>query len=287
MEEKKERDKKVGRVEMDSNVEIQTVSLALRLLPFLPFKKMIKKKKKKNWHKACPWPNLGWIHYLHFSSREENLFISLFSESFLNLLWIIKFCFKSKQNHFFRGSVCWAHHEGWVQRWYQELRDNQQRSSPQSLNFWTAFWMGPNERSLKSYVLPPSISSHIHTSRMIKIARFSATDRVAPSTDHHWRCDNAATVPIRHPGRWGSETHQQSASLLFWVTALHSGNTTACNNRYGLFELIVIQHFPDFCRCPSWNYLKSTSSLSLDHCRNTAILSKVYEFLIWGLLTSS
>lgn len=57
MEEKEERDKKVGRVEMDSNVEIQTVSLALRLLPFLPFKKMIKKKKKTD-TKPVPDPIL-------------------------------------------------------------------------------------------------------------------------------------------------------------------------------------------------------------------------------------
>ena len=69
----------------------------------------------KKWNKACPWLNLRWIYYLHFFHQGGELIISLFSDFFfLSLLWITKFCFKSKQNRFFRGSKCRVRHKMWV-----------------------------------------------------------------------------------------------------------------------------------------------------------------------------
>lgn len=65
----------------------------------------------KKWNKACPWPNLGWIYYSHFFLQRKLIYLIDLWFFFLHLLWLIKFCLKSKQNLFFWGSLSWVHHE--------------------------------------------------------------------------------------------------------------------------------------------------------------------------------
>lgn len=109
----------------------------------------------KKWNKACPWPNLGWIYYSHFFLQRKLIYLIDLWFFFLHLLWLIKFCLKSKQNLFFWGSLSWVHHERWVPHWYQEHKETKQRSLP--------------SRSLDAVEGPSSLTSllpplaHIHT----------------------------------------------------------------------------------------------------------------------------
>lgn len=122
------------------------------------------------WNKACSWLSPGWIHYLHFVSVKRafsNLIIPCFFALFCFICfpWIVKLCFKSKQNHFFSNPVCWVVTRCKYCANTQKAKMTKEWSlSSWSLNFWKSFCTEPNWRPLKSYVPLLYVSLYIHIS---------------------------------------------------------------------------------------------------------------------------
>lgn len=171
------------------------------------------KKVKQSLSLTQSWMNI----LLTFFCPGKTYLIDLWFFFFLHLLWIIKFCFKSKQNLFFFLGLTELSTSWTVSA---TLVSGTQRNQAAVLALTE---LGRSWRSLKSYVPPPSISSHIHTTNVINITRLGIRDPDPPSADHRW------------PGRLGYSRHAPSPALkevkltssrllaLLRVTALHAG----------------------------------------------------------------
>lgn len=275
MEVRKERETKVGRGQMDRNLEMQTLlDFVVNTLSFCQIND--NQKREKN-------PVLD--SNLQFFSWEENLFTSLFFDLFVYvnnkiLLWIQEKPFLQEFNVL---SISWRECCASI----RNTKITKQVSIPsRSLDFWAAFCTGPKERPLKSYVPPPYFSSHVHISKMMQSTRFPTRDHGPPSRDHPWLCDDwilgyNQQVPSQHTREWNSPA--ACFSGLLRVTSPHLGNSTPCNKTHG-FVLIVTKHFPDIGQCPLLKIHQSLESGSL--CKSSAILPKDSYFLISWSLTS-
>lgn len=93
--------------------------------------------------------------------------------------------------------------------------------------------LGRSWRSLKSYVPPPSISSHTHTTNVINITRLGIRDPAPPSADHRWpgRLRGSRHAPSQPLRKWNSPA---VASSLFWESQPPRGKS-ACRHRYFFF----------------------------------------------------
>lgn len=125
--------------------------------------------------------------------------------------------------------------------------------------------LGRSWRSLESYVPPPSISSHTHIQRD---KRHKA--RCERSCSPSCRPSLAPTTPLQStrsiPAHKEVKLTSSRLLALLRVTALHAGNLPAITDTF--FPLTIsYKAFPSFCQYFSWNYLKSISYLSWDHCK--------------------